>query len=224
VTLSPFYLDNHEVTVEAYRASGLPTVEPVRDEYSAEASYCTLRKSAELPVNCVTKKDASAFCAQRGGTLPSEAQFEFAATMKRGGAFPWGDEQARCGYGVLSRTAIETVGRSGCSRLDPKRFPPGPASVVREREAEEDRIALGGNDVFDLIGNLSEWVRDDHQERNAECWSPLRLRDPACGNGTAKVSSVRGGGYMGPDSARAAKFEINASSFSIGFRCAYPGQ
>lgn len=71
-------------------------VVPGADWRSPAGPHSTVDAAVDLPdhpVTHVSRRDAAAFCAWTGTTLPSESQWEFAA---RGGleqqAFPWGSE------------------------------------------------------------------------------------------------------------------------------------
>ncbi len=71
----PFWLDKYEVTNALYGSVG-----------------CSDRSSeADQPRNCVNWLDAQAFCEARGGTLPSEMQWEYAARGVESWVYPWGD-------------------------------------------------------------------------------------------------------------------------------------
>jgi len=158
------------------------------------------------PVVCVSWFDAQAFCESRGGSLPTEAQWERAA---RGGdkrKFPWGDEPATC------NRAIMDSGQAGCGA----RF----AVAVGSRP-------LGASPVGtqDLAGNVSEWVWDnflvDYYDTG---WgTAVDPRGPA--SGTLKV--IRGGCWGDNmhrylrSASRMRKSPAEVSEY-LGFRCAYP--
>lgn len=95
----------------------------------------TLSDNNELPINCVTYNVAYAFCIWDGGRLPTEAEWEFAAT---GGAekrpYPWGGPDVTTEYANYSSEA-----------------PLAPGSKP---------LGNGRWDQADLAGNLAEWVLD----------------------------------------------------------------
>ncbi len=147
VQLNDFHLDRNEVTNEQYKKC-------------VDAKQCKAPSNwtngvyppdeALLPVTHVTWTDAATFARFAGKRLPTEAEWEYAA---RGGdpnnSYPWG---ARWEDGAAN------VARENASK-------PAPVSSFKRDQA------LG---VYDLAGNVSEWVEDDYktyvrQEPIADC-------------------------------------------------------
>lgn len=146
--------------------------------------------SENKPINCVTWYEAFAFCAWDGGRLPTETEWEYAAS---GGqdyrVLPWGNEQpdsTRAMYAMMNDGSITTpdlplVGSSP--------------------------LGVGKFGHQDLGGSLSEWTLDMFSSYNVEsCKTNL-----TCGNGfpacvdcvniqrlgeLSSQASVRGGSYM----------------------------
>ena len=156
VTVSAFRIQEHEVTNEEYRR-----FDP-KHNVAADAT---------LPVVDVSWYDAAAYAVWVGGSLPTEAQWEFAArgAGDKGRRYPWGEAKPTCDLAVF----IE---------CQPSRLKP----VKTGREGGKTPEG-----VYDLAGNAWEWCRDwdgDGQLAGGQT-DPL---GPATGSGR-----VLRGGYFG---------------------------
>ncbi|MBZ0319724.1 MAG: formylglycine-generating enzyme family protein [Anaerolineae bacterium] len=86
VAVESFYIDQFEVSLEAYSEC-------------VQADVCITDPSPNqppepttLPIRLVNYYDAAVYCAWRGGRLPTEAEWEYAARGPEGLVFPWGNE------------------------------------------------------------------------------------------------------------------------------------
>lgn len=145
VAISEYCLDAKEVTVADYRAcaankacEALPNevrlLSPLPEaEHKAQSASCSanLADNADLPATCVSFEDASRYCAWKGLRLPTEPEWEWAAT---GGddklAWPWG-------------AALPSDENTCWNRRAPCR--------VGSKKA-------GAFGVHDLAGGVSEWT------------------------------------------------------------------
>jgi formylglycine-generating enzyme required for sulfatase activity len=152
-------------------------------------------KGARLPVETVSWIEARAYCQAAGMRLPTEAEWEYAA---RGG-----DVLGR--YGPLETVAWY---------FDNTRF--GPHSD--EQTHEVARKQANGFGLYDMLGNVSEWVADWWEEYSAG--AKTNPRGPA--SGRSRV--VRGGSWTSRNYETQATHRESISPDSgselVGFRCA----
>ncbi len=95
VELEGYFIDRTEVTNRQYRefldATGYePRWSQNFLKHWSGGAYP--RSEADHPVVYVDFHDAKAYCAWRGGDLPTEEQWQYAAQGTDGRLFPWGDE------------------------------------------------------------------------------------------------------------------------------------
>lgn len=141
-----YWIDTYEVTNKAFRAfveAGGYTSQSDWSEagwawlgqqtVSQLPRYC-LGNLPDNPVACVTWYEAEAYAHWRGGRLPTEAEWEYAARGPDALTYPWGNEFD------LSRCNL--VGSQG---LQPVGSYPSGASWVG---------------ALDMAGNVMEWVQD----------------------------------------------------------------
>ena len=190
VSLSPFLLDLHEVTVEAYGQAveaGVVDEPSCRLEYEDQDVYCNWGKEDRLdhPVNGVDWFDARTYCQWLGKRLPTEAELEYVLRAKRINAvYPWGDEPVPPdGYANLVGEETLEAG-TGWEHIPGYQDPfVGSAPVG---SFAEDPFGLR-----DVTGNVWEWTEDWFDEAGYPDGQDV---DPAgVAEGERKV--LRGGGY-----------------------------
>jgi formylglycine-generating enzyme len=177
---------------------------------SARASWTDAPTTNEaLPINCITWFEANAFCAWDGGFLPTEAEWNYAAT---GGAeqraYPWSSPP-----GMLTIDCAHANYQPGAYCTS------APTGSV-DRVGSESPAGDGKYGQADLAGNVSEWTLD---------WYQSAYVDPCadCADLTPSTSRVfRGGGfYEGASSLRTAFRNVVAPTGrydTLGVRCARP--
>lgn len=197
VRMSAYCIDRTEVTVAQYRAwSGSATNTPGTDIASCNWGHADRDNH---PINCVDWEQASAFCTAHGGSLPTEAQWEYAARGSDGRVYPWGNtaprDQLCWNGGGPSHEGTCPVGSSA-----------------------------GGRSPFgldDMAGNVWEWTADYNRPYRATTDPPIADPiEPSSG----RARGVRGGAWYNssPEFVRAAfRFDYVASFRSdfLGFRC-----
>jgi eukaryotic-like serine/threonine-protein kinase len=231
VALSPFCLDQREVTVARYKAcadAGKCREAPVgvtwqnitKKERILFGATCNAqyKDRAEHPMNCIDWKLAESFCKASNGHLPSEAQWEFAARGPNVTRYPWGDAAPDATLLNACDVACQRWGqrndipvRTLFDQLDkwPTTAPAG--SFARGRS----RLNLD-----DIAGNVREWTADWYGPYPVE-----RQSDPS-GAASGEERVVRGSSWMTGDSAELPRSFRGAEAPSarrpdLGFRCAY---
>jgi len=167
------------------------------------------------PVVHVSWHDAAAYCAWRGATLPTEAQWEVAA---RGGLdrarYPWGDELR--------------PGGAHRANLWQGSFPDrdtGEDGYVGT--APVDAFEANGYGLHNVVGNVWEWTADRwsrtwHAERSTE------TRVDPLGPPTGSDRVIKGGSYLCHASycnryrlAARSHNDPHSATGNTGFRCAW---
>ncbi len=220
VLSEPFCMDQTEVTVRAYRAcveAGECSEPQLRD---INANYRSEYDRAEHPVNMVNWTQATEYCKSVGKRLPTEAEWEYAASRGDGRKFPWGNEpEPSCDSGHADFTPngspqTNPAGDVGCHG--------GGTSPVKAHP--NGKVSWPAGDLYDMGGNVWEWTSD--------CYLPYpsgAVTDPAPKHhphlkDSCYVYSLRGGGWNRSVTAlrtygRAAS-KISYRVPALGFRCA----
>jgi formylglycine-generating enzyme len=163
-----------------------------------------------LPMNCVDWYLAFAFCIWDGGRLPSEAEWEFAASGGEDRLFPWGPETPNADRAVFGCTSS---GSDDCSPADIR-----PIGYIQ-------KSGLGRFGQADLAGSLMERTRDAfdpdfYQLAAASGRDVVNLNLDT----TVKLSPTRGGDYRNPGGNLRSTFRERVFRTSpwdgIGLRCA----
>ncbi len=199
VTIQAFYMDIHEVSNARFREFVNAT------GYKAQGSWekYAERGREDHPVVNVTWNDAAAYAEWAGKRLPTEAEWEYAAS---GGAenwwFPWGNEPdpSKANYRFKGESFLAGLWRIlGLRKMGTKpvgTYPPN------------------GFGLYDMAGNAAEWTADYYRPY------PGALKKDF--DDTKKV--VRGGSWGTPNAVFLRityRSGFNPSSFSRtrGFRC-----
>ncbi len=180
VTVSGFWMQQHEVTNQEYRRFDPTHRFPAGHE--------------RFPVSVFNWAQASAYAKSRGGRLPTEAEWEFAARGTSGRTYPWGNASPTCALAQFEE--CETKG----------------TIAVMSRQA-----GATPEGVNDLAGNVWEWVSDWYVDQY-----PAGVATDPTGPATGAYRVLRGGSFYSYASGLPASFrDANAPGLArkgVGFR------
>jgi len=159
VKLDPFAIDEHEVTNFQYLhcVEVGNCTEPKFGNAGSYTKYYNNAKYNNFPVVNVTWQQAQSYCKEQGKRLPTEYEWELVATKANGVVAPWGDSLTDCDG--------KSVAIKGC---DIKNFTEDMYGPRRVTTSTDDVVDFDGHVVFDMGGNVSEWV-DDIYHRFQTC-------------------------------------------------------
>jgi formylglycine-generating enzyme required for sulfatase activity len=230
VRVSTFAIDRDELSVARYRAAlergflapaaVLETTGSIGTARDTTCTYGPLSQGREeYALTCIPWTTARALCMFLGGDLPTEAQWEYAATAaSRTGKtqFPWGDEPPDCERAVYGRLTLAAL-PGGCEKGYGSG--PRPIAIGGVPVAPRDVSAAG---VRGMGGGVSEWVRDVAQPYTAQCWQQRRV-NPECVGPDSEPHIVRGGAWGAPAVLLrgASRLSQAGQSSFTGLRCVY---
>jgi len=210
----------HQVCLDAFRMDRLPVLESEFEAATGQTPWtfcdgaaCSL-PDPDLPAWYVTWSEADSFCRKKGGRLPTEAEFEYAARAGDSGAYVWGDTlKQACDFANLADLSL------GQSMPGWSIFPcsDGHALIATAGGRRPNKWGL-----YDMAGNVWQWTSDWYA---ADWYGKSPERNPTGpAEGTGKV--MRGGSWLnGPTGGRVAYRDgfhpDERYSGAIGFRCVY---
>ncbi len=201
VAIKTFDMSKTAVTVEQYAECVIKggCTEP------ATGYYCNWGVAGRQlhPVNCVDWDQADKYAKFKGARLPSESEWEYAATSGgKSRKYPWGNDEPTCAKAVMHGN-----GGDGCGR----------DSTMPVCSKPAGNTAQG---LCDMAGNVWQWVQDKYQDSYKG--APV---DGSAFEGAGSYRVFRGGDFssVSAGNLRAAYRNAYDPGFrlsSIGFRLA----
>ncbi len=205
ITITEFFIDRFEVSVDLYRQF----VNETSHEGIGSIDDPILASSANNPVVQVTYADAQAFCSWRSAKegilyrLPTEAEWEYAASFNQDVPYPWGDSAP------LPMSQFANLNGEG----------DGYEFLAPVMEYDKGQSPLG---VFNMAGNAAEWCLDWYAPNYYQESPDLDPQGPQ--TGSERV--IRGGSWRdGQSKARNASrqsLDPDSNVNFVGFRCVRP--
>lgn len=212
IFLSAYSIDQYEVRIQDWEqcvaTQGCPAIPThCMDMLRGRFDYTT-----NFPAICVTWDAAQYYCEKQGGRLPTEAEWEKAASGTQSSKWAWGSQHPDCTLANFRLASIYCYD--------------GVSPVGRYTQ----QSAFG---LYDVNGNVFEWVVDLY---DADAYVDMDARDPSKIDGSCRNTvdgveracvnrGLRGGAYNTTD------FSIRNASRSyahpttvdvnIGLRCVY---
>ncbi len=219
LTLSPYYIDETEVTNRQYRqcVDAGECLLPENLNATYYPNYFNDPIYDEYPVIFVTWYMANNFCQWRGGRLPSEAEWEYAAgyspTVGEVLQYPWGD--------IATDTPANYCDLNCLRDYKDLAVDDGYADTAPVGSFPAGQSPFG---VQDMAGNVIEWVYDWYDADYYEESSDVNPLGPIEGY----ARSLRGGSWISPlDELRVSvrgSFVPEVTRANLGFRCTRPPQ
>jgi formylglycine-generating enzyme required for sulfatase activity len=185
-------------------------------------SHNPLRKFGResFPLNCLSYTLAEQFCEFEGGTLLTEAQWEWVASASGRSdetLYAWGTATPSCTGEVYGREDSFMRGLTDCVTYGygPQPITAGPGDLTP------------GAGIIGLGGSMQEWVSDAFASYDTACWRGAPVWNPSCQIDKPMRRSIRGGCWSfgtGELDTTLRDGDVDGIGFEhVGFRCARPG-
>jgi formylglycine-generating enzyme required for sulfatase activity len=177
----PFWIDKTEVTQAQFRDLGGVQTHP--SEFVGD----------NRPVDSILWQEANEYCLKRGGRLPTEAEWEYAARGPDGKTYPWGD---------TFTDDLSIFGRD---------------STLATAEVGSLPAGVSWVGALDMSGNVSEWTTSRYRLYPYDANDGREAIDPFDSH------TIRGGSWNDGRHSVSAVYRIGRRSTNavnqIGFRC-----
>jgi len=222
-----FCIDKWEAHLATADASGKLVVHPHNQRPEPKVGYVAVSAGGVFPQGYMSRVESEAACKQAGKRLCSMGEWRTACAGKRHTTYPYGGQRVagKCSSGK-KHLLSELFGKNGKNWKYDEHFnnptllaTPGFLDKTGENEACQTDAG-----VFDMVGNLHEWVKDtvtDELVEQMEAESVERRKQPwRRGNGVFLGGFFSTSAEHGPGCTfTTIAHEPAYHDYSIGFRC-----
>lgn len=200
VEIQPYWIDRFEVTIEQFQRLCGMNINTTLDDCIDNTFDEGLTLSPNQPQVGISWYTANFLCNQRNARLPTEAEWEFAASGFENSVFAWGD----------------TFNSNLIHYPDPQFTKTYPIGSISEN------VSWVG--AFDMTGNVEEWVEDRFAVRVLSNIEPQDWPSPSIIN-ALEISRMTKGGFWNSSFWNLTNFYRRQAtspeviSPNIGFRC-----
>ncbi len=197
VFVDAFWMDKTEITNARYAlcVNDGKCAPPTLTQSATRPRYYGNLDFNNYPLIGLTWDEAKNYCAWAGQRLPTEAEWEKAARGVTNWTYPWGN--------TSPDSTVLNFGRMIGDTSEVNKYPKGSSQYG----------------IWDLAGNVSEWIADWYDEKYYEA-SPAK--NPT-GAATGQTRVVRGGAWDFPPQGLRAAQRQGANpltrAYNVGFRC-----
>jgi len=187
VTLSPYFLAKHELSQAQWlRLMATHPSHYSPSNWSPAWNREMPRHIPTLPVENVTWTECARVCRHFGWSLPSEAQWEFAARAESESPWWFGDDpRALATAGNIADQRSKGIAQAGVIHAD---WDDGAAVVLPVDAQDPNPLGLHG-----MLGNVWEWCADGYF---GDAYAHLPDLDPLAPTSSANARVRRGGSFM----------------------------
>jgi formylglycine-generating enzyme required for sulfatase activity len=219
IRLDPYFIDETEVTNAQYALCVEADVcSPPRSSTATyHPAYYGDPAFADYPVIYVNWYDAQAFCEWRAARLPSETEWEKAAGFDPVQSiklrYPWGD--------AFDGTKLNYCDTNCTLDKRDTAVDDGHRDTAPVGSYPDGRSPIG---LYDMGGNVMEWVGDWYDPRAYESITDTNPRGPVEG----EFKALRGGSWLSDQEEVTVtvrgSFDPTVARANLGFRCAQSAQ
>ncbi len=175
-------------------------------------------------LSCIKYDPARRYCNHYGGDLPTEVEWEFAATSADRDSktqYPWGDTPPKCTDAIFGRASL-----SGVPGACAQEMGYGPIAIVDDNGLALAAVDTTPQGILHLAGGLTEWTRDAVAPWDDRCWLDAPTISPSCAPADAtKKMRLRGGSWASPNGTLVSTTRLEgpqtAANGGVGFRCVF---